>query len=144
MKRLHVLIPLMAAVAACSSATEAPLSMDPDDAVVASEVGQTFELRVGQTARVGSGGLLIGFRGVEGDSRCPVDVTCVWAGDAKLRVPVTIGRMAWTSLELHTNLDPRSARFRDHTITVVGLRPDPRSNRPIPNDTYIVTLRVEQ
>jgi hypothetical protein len=143
MKRLHVLMTLVAALAACSSSTEAPLSTDPEDAVVAGQIGQTFELRAGQTARVGTGGLLIGFRGVAQDSRCPVDVTCVWAGDAQVHVPVTIGRMAWTSLELHTNLEPRSGRFRDYTVTVVGLKPEPREGQRIPNENYVITLRVE-
>lgn len=126
----------------CKS-SEDVLSSDPAEASVVSEVGQTFELRVGQTARVGSGGLLIGFRGVAADSRCPVNVTCVWAGDAELRIQATIGRMAWTSLALHTGVEPRSARFREHTVTVVGLRPDPRANEDISTRNYVVTLRVE-
>jgi hypothetical protein len=87
--------------------------------------------------------LIVGFRGVAQDSRCPVDVTCVWAGDAELRVPVTIEKMAWTSLVLHTTMEPRSAKFRDYTITVVGLKPEPRAGQSIPRDGYTVTLRVE-
>jgi hypothetical protein len=67
----------------------------------------------------------------------------VWSGDAALLVPVTIGRMAWTSLDLHTHVDPRSARFRDYTIAVVGLQPDPRAGESIPSNRYVVTLRVE-
>ncbi len=128
---------------ACKSSSEEPLSTEPEQAAVTTDVGRTFELRPGQTARVGNSGLLVGFRGVGQDSRCPVNVNCVWSGDAALLVPVTIGRMAWTSLDLHTHVDPRSARFRDYTITVVGLQPDPRAGESIPGDRYVVTLRVE-
>jgi hypothetical protein len=136
-------MPLMAALTACSSTSADLLSLDPEDAVVTGDVGETFELRVGQTARVGTAGLLVGFRGVAQDSRCPVDVTCVWSGDAQLQVAVTVGRMAWSSLELHTHVEPRSARFREHTISVLGLTPEPRENRPIARQDYVVTLRVE-
>ena len=129
--------------AGCSPSSREPLSSNPAEAVVSADRGQTFELQPGQTARVGSGGLLVGFRGVAQDSRCPSDVACVWAGDALVRVPVTIGRMAWTPLDLHTNVEPRSATFREYTISVVGLRPNPRSGERIPAGNYVVTLRVE-
>lgn len=144
MRRTKLLLLLVsAAVIGCKSATEAPLNSDPESASVVGDLGQTFELRPGQTARVGSGGLLVGFRGVAQDSRCPVDVQCVWSGDATLRIQATVGRMAWTSFDLHTNVQPQSARFRENTITVVGLRPAPRSNQEIPSGSYVVTLRVD-
>jgi len=138
-----VFLTAMAALAACSSSSSEPLNPDPEAAAVVAEMGQTFELRPGQTARVGTGGLVVGFRGVAADSRCAVDVTCVWSGDAELRLQVTVGRMAWTSLALHTHVEPRSGTFRDRTITVVALRPDNRSDREIPPGDYVVTLRVE-
>jgi hypothetical protein len=40
-------------------------------------------------------------------------------------------------------MEPRSAKFRDYTITVVGLKPEPRQGQSIPKDGYTVTLRVE-
>jgi hypothetical protein len=119
------------------------LSLDPAAAAVTSQVGQTFELRAGQTARVGSAGLLVGFRGVASDSRCPVDVQCVWAGDAETRIPVTVGNADWTTLTLHTGLDPRSASFRNYKITLVDLKPAPRSTQRIDSNSYVATLRVE-
>lgn len=132
-----------ATLAGCSSSAREPLSSNPAEAVVSAERGQTFELRPGQTARIGSEGLLIGFRGVVNDSRCPTDVNCVWSGDAQVNLAVTIGRMAWTSLALHTHVEPRSATFRNYTISVVSLRPDPHSETRIPSQNYVVTLRVE-
>ncbi len=142
-RSLKFLLVVVALSASGCKSSEEVLSSDPAEASVVSDVGQTFDLRVGQTARVGNGGLLIGFRGVTADSRCPVNVNCVWAGDAELRIQVTIGRMAWTSLVLHTGVEPRSARFREFTITVVGLKPDPRAGEKIPAENYVATLRVE-
>jgi len=129
--------------AACASSSDTPLSTDPTEAAGTSQVGQTFELRPGQTARVGSEGLLVGFRGVASDSRCAVDVQCVWAGDAEARIPVTVGRADWTSLALHTGLEPKTAAFRNYKITLVELKPAPRSTSRIDNSSYVATLRVE-
>jgi hypothetical protein len=127
------------ALGACSSNTQEPVNTNP--VVVNGEVGQTFELKAGQTAQVGS--LLVLFRGVPQDSRCPSDVQCVWAGDATLRVELTVGRMAWTPYELHTGVDPRSAKFRENTITVVDLKPATRSSSTIRPEDYIATFRVD-
>jgi hypothetical protein len=124
----------------CAS-SENPLSADPNQAAVTTQVGQTFDLRPGQTARVGSE-LLVGFRGVNNDSRCAVDVQCVWAGDAELKIPVTTGT-DWTTLTLHTGLEPRSGTYRSWKITVVELKPAPRSTQRIQSGDYVVTLRVE-
>ena len=142
MRKLVIAGFIALAATACAS-SETPLSTDPSEASVVSAVGQTFDLRPGQTARVGNDGLLVGFRGVANDSRCAVDVQCVWAGDAEVRIPVTASRSDWTSLALHTTLEPRSASFRSWRVTVVDLKPAPRSTSRIDNNNYVVTLRVE-
>jgi len=134
---------LVVLAAACASSSDTLLSLDPAAAAVTSQVGQTFQLKPGQTARVGSEGLLVGFRGVASDSRCPTDVQCVWAGDAEARVPVTVGNADWTTLVLHTTLDPHSATFRTYKITLVELKPSPRSTQKIGSNDYVATLRVE-
>jgi hypothetical protein len=85
----------------------------------------------------------VGFRGVANDSRCAVDVQCVWAGDAEVHIPVTVARAAWTSLSLHTGVEPRSVTFQSWRITLVDLKPAPRSTVRISSDSYIATLRVE-
>ena len=142
MRKLAIAAFIALAATACAS-SETVLSTDPSEAAVVSAVGQTFDLRPGQTARVGNDGLLVGFRGVASDSRCAVDVQCVWAGDAEVRIPVTASRADWTSLALHTGIEPRSGTFRNYRITVLGLTPAPRSTQRIDNNSYVVTLRVE-
>ena len=141
MRKLAIAAFIALAATACAS-SESPLSTDPSGAAVVSAVGQTFELRPGQTARVGAE-LLVGFRGVASDSRCAVDVQCVWAGDAEVRIQVTANRADWTSLALHTGVEPRSGTFRNWRITVVDLKPAPRSTSRIDPSNYVVTLRVE-
>ena len=81
------------------------------------------------------------FRGVTGDSRCPADVVCVWAGDAVVQVRVTDGAAA--EYELHTGDSTRAAATHRQTqIRLVELQPYPFSNRTIAPGDYRVTLTV--
>lgn len=142
--RVALVLALAGPFAACSSSpSDTGLDPDPEAATVAADVGSTFELKPGQTARVGTAGLVVGFRGVASDSRCAVDVTCVWAGDAALRIRLAMRGGDWTPFDLHTGLDPRSADYSGYTISVVGLSPEPHSGQRIDADSYTVTLRVE-
>jgi hypothetical protein len=145
--RTVVLTAGVAGLWACTSATPSDtsdtLNQDPEAAAVSADRGDTFALKAGQVARVGNAGVLVGFRGVAADSRCPSDVTCVWQGDAELRIHATIGRLAWTPFALHTALEPRSARFEGYTITIVNLEPVPKEGQQIPGANYVVTIRIE-
>jgi len=130
-------------MAACSQPAD-PESPDAGATVVDVAVGRTFELHAGETALLQRLGLRLAFRGVTEDSRCPTDVTCVWAGDATLHIRAAVGRADFTPFDVHTNVDPRSMRIGDHSITVVGLDPAPVSGRSIPNERYVVTLRIDR
>ncbi len=112
-------------------------------AAVEARTGETFRLRVGGIAKVGRDGVLVAFRGIANDSRCPIDVVCVWQGDATAQIHVTVGRLAWTPFELHTALEPRAVRFQNYTVTLIAVEPAPVSTRPTDPRSYIVTLRVD-
>lgn len=43
----------------------------------------------GQTAKIGPNGPLVNFLEVVEDSRCPLDVVCIWAGRAIVRIGVS-------------------------------------------------------
>lgn len=111
-------------------------------ATVEARTGREFRLRVGGIARL-DGDVLVAFRGVSGDSRCPIDVVCVWAGDAEVRLEATIGRMAWTAFTLHTGEEPRTASFSGRTIHLIAVEPSRRSDEAIDPSSYVVRLRVD-
>jgi hypothetical protein len=47
---------------------------------------EPFALPFGEKQEVGDDGLLVGFQGVIGDSRCPLEVDCIWEGQARIRL----------------------------------------------------------
>jgi len=103
-------------------------------------INQPVELAPGQSTQVGA--LRVKFEGVTGDSRCPVDVTCVWQGDAVVRLSLTHPRETGTK-DLHT-AGPTSTDFQGVVIELVQLDPMPRSTQNIPAESYRAVLRFTQ
>jgi hypothetical protein len=93
-----------------------------------------------QTAVPGGGA--IRFEGVTSDSRCPGDATCIWAGDATVRVAVSTSGGASSIYELHT-FDLKPVQHTDLTISLEALSPYPfASTAPIQPADYRVTMKI--
>lgn len=99
-------------------------------------------LQYGEERRVG-GVLRLSFVEVLEDSRCPVDVTCVWAGNAKVLIGIGMGMGPTHPLELNSTLEPRAVDWNDVRVTLLKVTPEPRSTDTIPLEAYAVRLRLE-
>ena len=136
---------LTAMLPACASD---PLRLDsePEALTAAAEVqataGSTFRLRPGQTAAVGGGQILVAFRGVKSDSRCPAGVNCVWAGDAEVILGVATEGGSWSWTSLHTGVEPRGFAAHGYRIRLVDVEPGATANSPISSDRYRALLEV--
>lgn len=141
--RSIVILVAVSILGACSDDTPAGVEADRElaDAV---DVGQAFRLPVGHRARVGDDGLVIGFRGVLEDSRCPTDVDCVWAGDAAVALTLAVGRAGTRTVTLHTSVEPRAQTVGDLVVRLTGLTPEPHTRRPIDPDSYVASVIVER
>ncbi len=117
---------LIAILAGCTTLTEP-------------ELGDEFALRPGESVVVSEAGLRVRFVGVEGDSRCPSDGTCIWAGDASVVVE-TVADGKLRSDTLHTFLDPKTLEVGRVELTLVRLDPHPRSDDPISPDRYLAVF----
>jgi len=104
--------------------------------------GPSFELRAGTSATL-SGGLKVTFDRVTSDSRCPMDVVCVWAGDATISLRLSQSAGGQVERELHTIPSGSEASYLAYLVKLVALTPYPRSDRPIRPDDYVATLTVE-
>jgi hypothetical protein len=127
-------------VATCAIA--AAIGCATVEPTIPAEPGVAFELPVGMTATLNGNGVRITFKQVREDSRCPTDVTCVWAGDA--RIELAISRNGSNDDTKILSLSPANseARSGDLQIRFVGLSPVPRQadgNAPLP---YVARLIV--
>lgn len=98
-------------------------------------------VKLGQSVDCG-GGIAIRFEDVLEDSRCPKDVNCVWAGNAKVSVTVTRTGKEPARVELNTNLEPRTARVLNCAMEVIRLDPLRRVHEKVDKSAYIVRLKV--
>jgi hypothetical protein len=88
------------------------------------------------------GNIVVRFETVVGDSRCPGDAICVWAGDAVVRLVAASSGNASSSYDLHT-IDLKPVRHGDLTIALETLSPYPFASRgPIAPGDYRATLRI--
>jgi hypothetical protein len=108
---------------------------------------QTVTLRVGRQATLKSEGLRIKFVEVAEDSRCPVNVTCVWAGNAKVQIEIRSGHGDSQTLTLNTAGSatlPSETQYPYYQLRLVNLSPRPRSNRKIAAHDYTLTLLLSR
>lgn len=127
-----------ATAAACgghaSSGSDLTASRGPADAEV--------ELAVGETASLPDAPLRITLLGVPADSRCPVDVTCVWEGDVEIRLEVEPGDEPAREIALHSTLEPREVAVGGFELSLLEVRPEPRSGTQIPPERYRIRIGV--
>ncbi|HJU41237.1 MAG TPA: hypothetical protein VJ691_00425 [Vicinamibacterales bacterium] len=106
--------------------------------------GEPFDLRIGESALT-TDDVRIRFDAVRSDSRCPMNVLCIRAGEAVIALTLSrVGEIA-VGRELDTTPARSSTTFLNFTITLSSLQPYPRTDRQIrPADyvaTFIVSLR---
>lgn len=132
---------LITALAACSNTSAVDVSAPPQTNQTATqrEIGKAFDMKIGETIAVGD--LRLTFRSVEGDSRCPTDVVCVWAGDAEIALKIEQGNQAAVAA-LHTTLDPKKTVWNGYTINLVTVLPARVSTTPVDPADYRAQLLV--
>lgn len=105
-------------------------------------LGQEFTLARGQGVSLEGTPYRVWFHDVIEDSRCAVDTTCVWEGNARVSVHLVADDQ---SLELELDTSPRiptQPRDGDIQLQVVRLEPAPRAG--IQTTGYSLTLLARE
>jgi predicted secreted protein len=98
-----------------------------------------FEIKSQQHIEIPTENLTITFLEVTEDSRCPSDVTCVWAGKAALRLDVAKDQ----NKEITLSTDNSTVNVLDqYQIQLIDLKPYPISTTHINSEEYVVTISV--
>lgn len=122
---------LAAALVACRS----------DSAARAASLDQEIELAPRQQVVFGQQELEVEFVRVVQDSRCPTDVTCVWAGEVEVEVST---RMDASEAVSHLIKAGEHAAVGGFRVTVMQVLPKRISTREISPEEYRITLKVER
>ncbi len=111
------------------------------------QLGEWFELGFGQTAIVLPDGLVIEFVEALEDSRCPAHAICVWQGQARILVNVTLdgSSLGRHELLLEAGIEnPAGVKIGDYVVKFAALNPYPGTtgNEQIEKHEYVATLIV--
>lgn len=108
------------------------------------EVDQPFTIGIDEEVLVRGTHVLILFDRVSGDSRCPVDVTCPWAGNAAAAFFISLDNAGIPAQRavLNTSLEPRALDMFGVEIRLERLRPRPYAGTPIDSASYVAELLV--
>lgn len=127
-------------ILACSTGTGlARCDAAVSSGVVCARLGEQFDLRVDETAYVADTRLSIQFTAVPEDSRCPRDVMCPWAGNARVSLALRDGPNA-DAVDVNSTLEPRAVIRWGYAVELVDVLPVPFAGQPIPAGSYVVRL----
>jgi hypothetical protein len=139
--RLLIVAVMTSVLGACSNSTSSEataVTPPPSQTTSQQEVGRAT-LKIGQTISIGD--LRLTFRSVEGDSRCAIDVVCVWAGDAEIALSIEQGGKAAVAA-LHTTLEPKKTEWNGYTISLVSVAPSRRAGTAVDPADYRAEIVV--
>lgn len=120
----------------------ASIAAQPGKRVIALE--QEFKLKIGESVEAPREGLKIEFDSVAEDSRCPKGVTCIWAGNAKILLKVKKDAAKPASMELNTNINPKTCRYLEYELSLREVKPYPEADATIKSSDYEITLTVHK
>ena len=106
--------------------------------------GRTISVAVHKEQVVPRAGFKIRFVEMVEDSRCPADVNCVWAGNAKIKIEVRRGRNGKKTFELNSATAPTVVKYAGYDIKLVDLTPHPRSDIRINPDGYVARFEIKR
>ncbi len=100
-------------------------------------------LHIGESVTPPKSTVTVTFTEVSGDSRCPTNVACVWAGDAAVTLRVQPATGAAQVVELHTGVaDKQSATVAGLRFRLDRLEPSPTFGKPTERSAYVATIAI--
>lgn len=110
---------------------------------VEAQTEQQKKIKIYKKQKFSQSQLTVKFVSLIEDSRCPIDVQCVQAGNARIKVEISNGRGKET-FEINTTMGPKGASFGGYAINLIELTPIPKSNIKINQNSYKATFTISR
>ncbi len=104
---------------------------------ISPKLDNEFEINYGQSVNLQNHNLIIKFKAVDEDSRCPEGAVCVWEGNARIVIEIS-----QTALVLNTTLEPKEIEHIGYKIRLTAVHPYPKTNEQIKIEDYSIKLFV--
>jgi hypothetical protein len=142
-----LIIPALALTLALGCSKSATRSDDAtagaDAKVRTVRLGDTVAVRRGESVVFGNE-IFITFNRVSEDSRCPEDVKCVWAGNARVELSMRKSGGHALPIVLNTGIVPRDTMIDRYHVALHALAPATNSKRVIGPDEYVASISVSR
>jgi hypothetical protein len=110
---------------------------------VRAQPATSVSVKIGTEKAAGRANIRVKFLEMIEDSRCPRDVQCIQAGNARVRVRVSRNGRAET-LVLNTSMRSEPAVFAGYRFELTALTPEPGSNIRINRNGYVAPISVKK
>ena len=102
--------------------------------------GSEFELSPGATVKLAGTDVELTMVDVANDSRCPIDVVCITAGDADVRFRLR-GEGSESTVSLHLMQEPKAVTVGAVRVELVDLAPPNHAGAPPAPGAYRARIR---
>jgi hypothetical protein len=145
---LGLAIGLTTVTASADARPDTPGPVSQTEQVNAPQAPADVELRVGETATLDGGALLVTLAEVTEDSRCPRNVMCVWSGRAVVTLHVVVDGTDHGDVPATMYPTPRNqpspqldATVDRYVLSLTGLQPYPDTSQTQPVER-VATVHV--
>jgi len=107
-------------------------------------INQEFNIKVGESAVLVDQGMVIKFKFVGDDSRCPTGAVCVWEGNATVILELKNSNLDTLTANLNTSIEPKIVNFSNLIIELKSLTPYPKLNESINPNDYVTKLLIRK
>jgi hypothetical protein len=106
--------------------------------------GSSAALSLNKPRSIKGAGLSVTFLQLVEDSRCPADVNCIWAGNARIKLRIAKPGQRSQIIELDSNGPAASAKAFGHEIRLARLTPERRTGREIRMKDLKALIEIER
>ena len=106
----------------------------------------TTVVKIGQLVKESEGELQLTLTGIPEDSRCPVNVNCIWEGQVKLFIDAAVpNRKASLEFKVEkSKMGTVSKSFEGYSIQILNVLPEPTAGEKTEPTAYTVELVVSK
>lgn len=125
-----IVVALVVALAGCdsdstpletSAPTSSPTSSTTAPPVRSVALGNEFLIHVRESVAVAGADVIVTYEEFLADSRCPIGVQCIQAGNATIAVSLAATGAEAATLQLNTTEGPVSGSYSSYTVALVNL-----------------------
>ncbi|HQX54844.1 MAG TPA: hypothetical protein PLP07_02870 [Pyrinomonadaceae bacterium] len=109
-----------------------------------SHTPETITVNSGKQAAAKKSKLKVKFISVTEDSRCPEGAQCIWAGNAKVQVEISVPNGEKKTFEFNTGTGPKGDQIGGWAVTLESLSRNLASNEPSGPKKYIAKFTIER